>query len=150
MLPPQIDDKWGEPEITPFLAALAKQVTQLCQAGLWACHYAEEFTLRPISPLGHREKLAYECPWLADPTREPASSNILISFVANVEMISDLITSLSCVVLTNDEVFQLVSYMFDKSLVTNRPSSVPAPFCSENPPLAVGIFIFFDNTFFCY
>jgi hypothetical protein len=59
-------------------------------------------------------------------------------------------TSLSYAVLTADEVFWLVPYMFDKGLVTNRLSSVPAPLCSENLPPTVGIYIFFDNTFFCY
>jgi hypothetical protein len=134
LLPPHIDDKRKEPKMTPHLAALAKRVTKLRQAGLWACHYAEEFTLWWIHPLDHREKLAYECPQLADPTREPVDGKILISFVTDVELISDLITSLSYAVLSADKVFWLVSYMFDKSLVTNRPNSVPAPYCSENPP----------------
>jgi hypothetical protein len=74
----------------------------------------------------------------------------LISFAADVESISDLITLLSYVVLTADEVFQHVSYMFNKSSMTNQPCSVPTPYCSKNPPPAVGIFIFFDNTFFYY
>jgi hypothetical protein len=92
----------------------------------------------------------YKCSRLTDPTREPADGKILISFVADVELISDLITSLSYVVLTADEVFRLVSYMFDKSTMTNRPSSVPTPYCSENTPPEVGIFILFNNTFFRY
>jgi hypothetical protein len=45
LLPPQIDDKQGEPEITPCLVALAKRVTELYHTDLQACHYAEEFTL---------------------------------------------------------------------------------------------------------
>jgi hypothetical protein len=146
MLPPQIDDKRGEPEITPLLTALVKWVTERCQACLRACHYAEEFTLRRIHPLGHRDKLAFECPWFADPSREPTDGKIMIFFVADVELISDLITSLSYATWTAEEVFRLVSYMFDKSPVTDRPSSVP----SENPPPVVGIFIFFDNSFLCY
>jgi hypothetical protein len=61
LLPPHIDEKWGEPKMTPRLATLVKRVTELCQAGLWACHYAEEFTLWRIHLLSHWEKLAYEC-----------------------------------------------------------------------------------------
>jgi hypothetical protein len=135
--PPQIEDKRGELEMTPRLAMLVKHVTELRQASLWVCHYAEEFSLRWIRPLGHREKLAYECPLLADLTHEPTNGKILIFFVTDVELISDLITSLSYEVSTADEVFRLISYMFDKSPVTNRPSSVHAPYCSENPPPAV-------------
>jgi hypothetical protein len=84
LLPPQIDDKRGEPEITPHQIALVKWVTELCQAGLWACHYAKEFTLQRIRPLGRREKLAYRCSRLANPTREPAESKILNYLIADV------------------------------------------------------------------
>jgi hypothetical protein len=45
MLPLLIDNKRGEPEMTPRLAALVKRVAELCDAGLEACHCAEEFTL---------------------------------------------------------------------------------------------------------
>jgi hypothetical protein len=40
---------------------------------------------------------------------------------------SDLISFLSYVVLTDDEVFGLASCMFDKSLVSTRPATVPEP-----------------------
>jgi hypothetical protein len=59
--------------MTPRLAALVRWVVELHIFGLQACHYAEEFTLRWIQPLGHREKLAYECPRLADPSCEPTA-----------------------------------------------------------------------------
>jgi hypothetical protein len=58
------------------LAALVKRVAELREAGLKACHCAEEFTLRWIRPLGHQEKLAYKCPWLAHPSREPAAGKV--------------------------------------------------------------------------
>jgi hypothetical protein len=45
LLSPLIDDKQGEPEATPHLAMLVKRVAELYDAGLRACHYAEEFTL---------------------------------------------------------------------------------------------------------
>jgi hypothetical protein len=70
LLPSLIDDKWGEPKMTPHLAALVKWVAKLHDSGLRACHCAEEFTLRWIHPFGCLEKLAYECPQLADPSRE--------------------------------------------------------------------------------
>jgi hypothetical protein len=135
----------GGPEIT-----LVKRVTELRQVGLRACHCTEEFSLQQICPLGHRDKLAFKCPWFADTSCEPADGRIMIFFITDVELISDLITSLSYAALTFEEVFHLVSYMFDKSPVTNRPSSVPDPYYSENPPPVVGIFIFFDKTFLYY
>jgi hypothetical protein len=65
LLPLQIKDKQGEPEMTPSLAVLVKRVTELYQAGLRVCHCAKEFTLWRIHPLGCQEKLAYECPRIA-------------------------------------------------------------------------------------
>jgi hypothetical protein len=59
-----------------------------------------------------------------------------------------MIILLFCVPLTTEEVFWIISYMFDKSLLTKRPNSMPAPFCSEIPPPEVGIFIFLDLIFF--
>jgi hypothetical protein len=43
----------------------------------------------------------------------------------------------------------MVSYMFDKSL-SGRPDTVSAPFCSENPPPEVGIFILSNHIFLWY
>jgi hypothetical protein len=50
LLPPLI--KRGKPEMTSRLTTLVKRVTLLCNAGLRACHYAEEFILQWIRPLG--------------------------------------------------------------------------------------------------
>jgi hypothetical protein len=61
-----------------------------------------------------------------------------------------LISFLSYVVLTDDEVFRLVSCMFDKSLVSTRPVIVPEPYCSGNPPPTVGDIIFSDLLFIYY
>jgi hypothetical protein len=61
LLPPHVEDKRKEPEMTPRLKALVKRVIELRQADLEACHYIEEFTLWRICPLGHREKLAFYC-----------------------------------------------------------------------------------------
>jgi hypothetical protein len=63
---------------------------------------------------------------------------------------SDLISSLYYVVLTTDEVFGLESCMFDKSLISTRPATIPEPYYSENPPPSVGDFIFSDLPFICY
>jgi hypothetical protein len=76
LLPLLIDKKWGETKMTPRLAALVGQVVELCDSDLRVCHCTEEFTLQQIRPLSHREKLAYECPRLADPSYEPAASKI--------------------------------------------------------------------------
>jgi hypothetical protein len=71
-----IKDKRREPKVTPCLAALVKHVIELRDTSLQACHYAEEFTLQWIHPLDRWEKLAYECPWLVDPRREPITGKI--------------------------------------------------------------------------
>jgi hypothetical protein len=81
-----IDDKRGELEVTPCLTALVKRVIELHDTGLRACHCAEEFTLQRIHPIGHQDKLAYECSWLADPCCDPTDSKILTSFVTDVDM----------------------------------------------------------------
>jgi nicotinamidase-related amidase len=74
--PPLIDKKWGEPKMTSRLAILVKRVAELYAAGLQACHCVEEFTLRRIRPLGYREKLAYDCLQLIDPSREHAAGKM--------------------------------------------------------------------------
>jgi hypothetical protein len=76
LLPPLIDKKRGESKMTSCLATLVKRVDELHDSGLRACHYAEEFTLQRIHPLGRREKLAYECLRQADPSCEPAAGKI--------------------------------------------------------------------------
>jgi hypothetical protein len=87
LLLPHIDDKRGELEMTPRLAALVKRVAELHDTGLRACHCTKEFTLWRIRPLGYREKLAYECPQLVDPSHDPTDSKILISFIAVDDML---------------------------------------------------------------
>jgi hypothetical protein len=73
--------------MTPCLAALVKRVAELRDTGLRACHYAEEFTLQRIHPLDHRDKLAYECPRLADPDHDPTDSKILTSFIVAADLL---------------------------------------------------------------
>jgi hypothetical protein len=77
LYPPVIKDQRKKPLMTACLSALVKCVAELRQAGLEACHCVEEFHLRWIHPLGHWEKLAYECPRLADLNRYPAELEIL-------------------------------------------------------------------------
>jgi hypothetical protein len=76
LLPPLIDKKRGEPNMTSRMAALVRWVVELRNFGLQACHCVEEFTLRWIQPLGRREKLTYECSRLADPSCEPTAGKI--------------------------------------------------------------------------
>jgi hypothetical protein len=73
--------------MTSRLATLVRWVAELHDTGLWTCHCTEEFTLRQIRPLGRREKLAYECPWLADPSRDPAASKILTLFTTTADLL---------------------------------------------------------------
>jgi hypothetical protein len=72
LFPPAIKNKRLEPPMTDRLVALTKRVAELRQADLKACHCVEEFYLRRIRPLDHRKKLAFECPRMADPYREPS------------------------------------------------------------------------------
>jgi hypothetical protein len=91
LLPPAIKDQRKEPPMTDRLAALVRRVDELRQAGLEACHCAEEFYLRRIRPLGRRKTLAFESPWLADPSRDPLPGKFFIfSFNAECHLYPDL------------------------------------------------------------
>jgi hypothetical protein len=59
---PHVDDKRKEPKLMTRQTTLVKRVVELCEARFKVCHCTEEFTLRWIRPLSHREKLAFECP----------------------------------------------------------------------------------------
>jgi hypothetical protein len=61
-----------EPPMTDPLPALTKHVAELRQASLEVYHCIEEFYVRRIRPLGHRKTLAFKCPRMADPYREPS------------------------------------------------------------------------------
>jgi hypothetical protein len=76
LYPLLVDQKRGEPNMIPRLTALVKRVAELRAASLWTCHCAEEFTLRWICPLGRRERLALDCPRLADPRCETAADKM--------------------------------------------------------------------------
>jgi hypothetical protein len=76
LLLPLIDNKRGEPKMTPHLLAVVKRVAELHGAGLQACHCTEEFTLWWIHPLGHRKKLTYVWLQLSDPSHDPAANKI--------------------------------------------------------------------------
>jgi hypothetical protein len=65
--------------MTSRLTTLTKRVAELHDTGLRECHYVKDFTHWWIHPLGRREKLASECPWLDDPSREPVASKIFNS-----------------------------------------------------------------------
>jgi hypothetical protein len=60
-----------------------------------------------------------------------------------------MINSLSYVVLIDDDVFGLVSHLFNKSLMSAWPITVAAPYCHENPPPSVGHFNHPNFLFFC-
>jgi hypothetical protein len=77
--------------MTDRLAALARRVAELRQAGFEACHCAEEFYLRRIRPLSRRKTLAFESPRLTDPSHDPLPGNIFIfSFNAECHLYHDL------------------------------------------------------------
>jgi hypothetical protein len=141
-----VKDKRGEPPKTLRLTTLVKRVVELREAELKSCHYTEEFTLRWIHPLGHREKLAFEYPWLGDLNREPANGKMFILHVLPVTIYySDLIHSFFYSTLTKIKIDQLVGYLFDKDPPVPRLNSVPAPApdCAENPPPLVRTITFF-------
>jgi hypothetical protein len=144
LFPPFVKDKRDEPTMTPCLAALIKQVAELHKARLKACHCTEEFTLQRIHPLGRREKMAFECPRLADPSREPVDGKILTPQVLPVTIYySDLIHSFFCSALTKEEIDRLVGHLFDKDLPVPWPDTVSVPYCTENPPPLVRTIAFF-------
>jgi hypothetical protein len=78
LFPLAIKNKRMEPPMTDRLATLIKRVAELRQAGLEACHCVAEFHLRWIHPLGHRKTLAFECPQMADPSRDPSKGDLFI------------------------------------------------------------------------
>jgi hypothetical protein len=80
LFPPAIKNKRSEPSMTDRLAALIKHVAEPHQASLEACHCVEEFYLRWIHPLGHVKKLAFECPRMANPYREPSKGCLLVYY----------------------------------------------------------------------
>jgi hypothetical protein len=84
LFPPAIKDQRKELPMTDRLAALVRHIAELRQAGLKACHCAEEYYLQRIRPLGRRKTLAFESPWLADPSHDPLPGKIFIS-TFNVE-----------------------------------------------------------------
>jgi hypothetical protein len=91
LFPSAIKDQRKESSMTDRLAALVRRVAELRQAGLEACHCAEEFYLRRIRPLGRRKTLAFESPRLADPSRNPLPGNIFIfSFNDECHLYPDL------------------------------------------------------------
>jgi hypothetical protein len=96
------------------------------------------------SPPGHREKLAFECPRIADLNREPADGKIFILQVLPVTICySDLVHFFFCSALTKTEIDRLVGYPFDKDPPVPWSNSVPAPYCAENPPTLVRTITFF-------
>jgi hypothetical protein len=77
--------------MTDHLATLVRRVAEPRQAGLEACHCAEEFYLQRIRPLGRRKTLAFESPRLADPSRDLLPGNFFIfSFNAECHLYHDL------------------------------------------------------------
>lgn len=69
LLPHLTEKKRSPPLLTPRLNKLIARVRELRAAGLHATHCAEEFIIRRIRPLGHRNKLAFACPRDSDPNR---------------------------------------------------------------------------------
>jgi hypothetical protein len=64
--------------MTDRLATLIKRVAELRQVGLEACYCVKEFYLQWICLLGHRKTLTFECPQMADPSRDPSEGDIFI------------------------------------------------------------------------
>jgi hypothetical protein len=101
LLRPHIDKKQREPKMTLRLTTLVKQVAELHDTGLRACHCTEEFAHRWIHPLGCWEKFAYECLRLADPSRKDVGGKILHSHLPLLMICYfDLIHFLCCTALS--------------------------------------------------
>jgi hypothetical protein len=78
LFPSAIKNKRMEPPMIVRLATLIKRVAELRQAGLEACHCIKELYLQRIHPLDHWKTLAFECPWMTDPSRDPSKGDIFI------------------------------------------------------------------------
>jgi hypothetical protein len=78
LFPPAVKNKWSKPPMTDRLASLTKRVVERRQAGLEVSHCVEEFYLQRIRPLDRRRKLAFECPRMADPYREPLEGCLFV------------------------------------------------------------------------
>jgi hypothetical protein len=76
LFPPVVKAQWKELSMNARLAALVKLISELRAARLKVCHCIEEFHHRRIRSLGHRKRRTYECPWMADPNREPADGKL--------------------------------------------------------------------------
>jgi hypothetical protein len=125
MLPPIIKDKRNEPPMNDRLTALVKRVAELREAGLKACHWIEEFHLRRIHPLGHQEKLAFECLRLFDPSQRQAYIRLL-TFLFHAAM-------------SQEEIDRFMSRLFDKDPPTAQPDTLSLPYSDENHPPSVRI-----------
>jgi hypothetical protein len=101
-----IKDKRKVPEETHRLKVLVKWVTELHQAGLEEIHCDEEFTLRRIRPLGHGEKLDFECLRFADLSHNPTVGKTLIftPFLRDFIFNCDMICCLYCLAPSVEEV----------------------------------------------
>jgi hypothetical protein len=64
--------------MTNRLPALTKRIAEQRQASLEACQYVEEFYLWWIRPLGRRKTLAFKCPRMVDPYREPSEGCLFV------------------------------------------------------------------------
>jgi hypothetical protein len=62
---------------------------------------------------------------------------------------SNMINSLFCTCLTQVEIDRFVGHLFDKDPPTTWPTSMFAPFCSENPPHSVSIIVSFGLLYTC-
>jgi hypothetical protein len=101
LLRPHIDKKQREPKMTLRLTTLVKQVAELHDTSLRACHCTEEFAHRWIHPLGCWEKFAYECLRLANPSRKDVGGKILHSHLPLLMICYfDLIHFLCCTALS--------------------------------------------------
>jgi hypothetical protein len=78
LFPPAIKNKWMESSMIDRLATLIKRVAELHQADIEACHYIEEFHLRRIRPLDHQKILAFKCPRMVDPSRDPSEGDLFV------------------------------------------------------------------------
>jgi hypothetical protein len=87
--------------------------------------------------------VAFECSWLADPSREPTDGKIFILYVLSVMIgYSDMIHSFFCSALLETEIDQLVGHLFDKDPPVSWPDTVPMPYYTENPPPLVRTIVF--------
>jgi hypothetical protein len=97
----------------PRLQALVNRMAELCQTGLRACHYAEEFILQRIQTLGHWERAA----------RQVADQTLQASQETNAPMNWDLQSAQASITGTREKLSSKAAAL-DEMVIRERETQI--------------------------